>query len=68
MNAYTERGSDMFNGFTDETFEFFMAIAFNNNTEFFHANHDWYVRAVRQPCLELAGALSEVMTEIDDEI
>ena len=68
MNAYTERGSDMFNGFTDETFEFFMAIAFNNNTEFFHANHDWYVRAVRQPCLELAGTLSEVMTEIDDEI
>lgn len=58
----------MFQGFTDETFEFFMAIQFNNNTEFFHDNHDWYVRAVRTPCLELAGALSEVMTEIDDEI
>lgn len=58
----------MFQGFTDETFEFFMAIQFNNNTEFFHDNHDWYTRAVRTPCLELAGALSEVMTEIDDEI
>lgn len=58
----------MFQGFTDETFEFFMAIQFNNNTEFFHDNHDWYVRAVRTPCLELAGALSEVMSEIDDEI
>lgn len=58
----------MFEGFTDETFEFFMAIQFNNNTEFFHSNHDWYVRAVREPCLQLAAALSEVMTDIDDEI
>jgi len=58
----------MFQGFSDETFEFFMAIQFNNNTEFFHDNHDWYVRAVRTPCMELAAALSEVMTEIDDQI
>lgn len=58
----------MFQGFTDETFEFFMAIQFNNNTEFFHGNHDWYVRAVRTPCLELAEALFDVMSEIDDEI
>lgn len=58
----------MFHGFTDETFEFFMAIQFNNNTEFFHENHDWYVRAVRTPCMELAAALSEVMAEIDDAI
>ena len=49
----------MFQGFSDETFEFFMAIQFNNNTEFFHSNHDWYVDAVRRPCLELAAALSE---------
>ena len=42
----------MFQGFSDETFEFFMAIQFNNNTEFFHGNHDWYTRAVRTPCLE----------------
>lgn len=58
----------MFQGFTDETFEFFMAISFNNNTEFFHDNHDWYLRAVRQPCLELAGALSDVIEEIDDDL
>ena len=58
----------MFQGFTDETFEFFMAIQFNNNTEFFHGNHDWYMRAVRTPFLELAAALSDVMLEIDDEI
>ena len=57
----------MFQGFSDETFEFFMAIQFNNNTDFFHANHDWYVRAVRTPCLELAAALGEVMSDIDDQ-
>ena len=58
----------MFQGFTDETFEFFMAIRFNNNTEFFHSNHDWYQRAVRTPCLELAAALSEAVGAVDDEI
>ena len=58
----------MFQGFTDETFEFFMAIAFNNNTDFFHENHDWYLRAVRQPCLELAEALSDAVEAIDGQI
>ncbi|MBQ6594769.1 MAG: DUF2461 domain-containing protein [Clostridia bacterium] len=57
-----------FQGFTDETYEFFMAIAFNNNMQFFHENHDWYLRAVRQPCLDLAAALDNVMEKIDDEI
>ena len=56
----------MFQGFTDETFEFFMAIAFNNNTDFFHANHDWYLRAVREPCLQLAAALSDAVEAVDD--
>lgn len=58
----------MFQGFTDETFEFFMAIAFNNNTDFFHANHDWYLRAVREPCLRLAEALSDAVEAVDDQI
>ena len=58
----------MFQGFTDAIFEFFMAIQFNNNTEFFHSNHDWYVDSVRQPCLELAAALSEPLSVIDNEI
>ena len=44
----------MFQGFSDETFEFFMAIRFNNNRDFFQANRDWYLRAVREPCLRLA--------------
>ena len=34
----------MFQGYNDETFEFFMAIRFNNNTDFFHSNRDWYLR------------------------
>ncbi len=58
----------MFQGFTDETFEFFMAIGFNNNREFFHANHDWYVRALRGPCLELAGALAESVRALDPDM
>ena len=58
----------MFNGFTDETFEFFMAIRFNNNRDFFQANRDWYQRAVREPCLRLAEALIPVMEDIDPEL
>lgn len=58
----------MFQGFTDETFEFLMAIAFNNNTEFFHANHDWYLRALRQPCLALAEALSDAVEAVDGQL
>ena len=58
----------MFQGFTDETFEFFMAIGFNNNREFFHANHDWYVRALRGPCLALADALADSVRAMDPEM
>lgn len=55
----------MFQGYNRETFEFFMAIAYNNNVDFFHANHDWYLRGVREPSLRLAEALSPVIEEID---
>ena len=58
----------MFQGYNNETFEFFMAIAFNNNVDFFHANHDWYLRGVREPSLHLAEALSPVIEEIDDTL
>jgi uncharacterized protein (TIGR02453 family) len=56
----------MFQGYNDETFEFFMAIRFNNNTDFFHANHDWYKSAVREPSLALAEALGPTIEWIDD--
>lgn len=58
----------MFQGYTDETFEFFMAIRFNNNREFFQDNHDWYLRAVREPSLALAEALGPVVEEMDDSL
>ena len=58
----------MFQGYNDETFEFFMAIKFNNNTDFFHANHDWYLRGVREPSLALAEALAPTVEEIDDSL
>lgn len=58
----------MFQGYTDETFEFFMAIGFNNNTDFFHSNHDWYLRAVREPSLALAEALAPTVEQIDDAL
>ncbi|MBQ3080165.1 MAG: DUF2461 domain-containing protein [Clostridia bacterium] len=58
----------MFNGFTDKTFEFFMAIRFNNNREFFQDNHDWYLESVRTPALELVEALSESVEALDPEL
>ena len=58
----------MFQGYSNETFEFFMAIAFNNNIDFFHQNHDWYLNSVRNPSLRLAEALSPVIEEIDDTL
>lgn len=39
----------MFPGFSDRMFEFFLALQFNNNREFFHENHAWYEEAVRNP-------------------
>ena len=58
----------MFQGYTQETFEFFMAIRFNNNREFFQGNRDWYLRAVREPSLALADALAPVVERIDEDI
>lgn len=60
-----QRRSSMFEGFSEDTFSFFMAIGFNNNREFFHDNHDWYMNAVRKPLYDLAEALNETVEEID---
>ena len=57
-----------FQGYSDETFEFLMAIHFNNNVDFFHANHDWYLRSVREPSLALAESLSDVIEKIDPTV
>ena len=58
----------MFEGFSPRTEEFFMAIAFNNNTAFFHENHDWYEEAVRRPLKELAASLAPVIEKIDPSL
>ena len=58
----------MFQGYSDETFEFFMAIRFNNNRAFFQENHDWYLRAVREPSLALAQELSDVVEDLDPDL
>lgn len=58
----------MFQGYSNETFEFFMAIRFNNNRPFFQDNRDWYLRAVREPSIALAQELAEVIEEIDPNL
>jgi uncharacterized protein (TIGR02453 family) len=58
----------MFQGFSDRTFAFFDAIAFNNTKEFFHSNHKWYEEAVRTPLRELTIALTPAIEQLDDTL
>ena len=58
----------MFEGFTSRTDEFFMAIRFNNNTQFFHENHDWYEEAVREPLKALAADLAPAVELLDPRL
>ena len=58
----------MFQGYSNETFEFFMAIRFNNNRPFFQDNKDWYQRAVREPSIALAQELADLAEEIDPNL
>lgn len=55
----------MFRGFSDRTFEFFMAIAHNNTREFFHENHAWYEESVRGPLKELCCDLAPALLALD---
>lgn len=58
----------MFQGYSKESFEFFMAIRFNNNRDFFQENRDWYQRAVREPSIALAQELAEGIEAIDPDL
>ncbi len=58
----------MFKGFTSRTDEFFMAIRFNNNMQFFHENHDWYEEAIRNPLKELAADLGPAVELLDPRL
>ena len=57
-----------FQGYSEDTRAFFMALRFNNNREFFAQNRDWYLRDVRAPSLDLAQALCGVIERIDPEM
>ena len=58
----------MFRGFTDRTFEFFMAIRMNNNREFYTENREWYEAEVREPMRALAAELSPAIAAIDGRL
>lgn len=55
----------MFNGFSEETVQFFLDLKFNNNTTFFHQHHDRYVQVVQQPFYAMINDLAPDMISID---
>lgn len=55
----------MFAGFTDDTVRFLMDLRFHNYTDFFHDQHDRYVRDVQTPFYELIEDLAPTMLSID---
>ena len=54
-----------FEGYTEQTRAFFMALRFNNNREFFQSERQWYLQSVREPSLALAEALAPTVEAID---
>ncbi|MBR7172903.1 MAG: DUF2461 domain-containing protein [Clostridia bacterium] len=55
----------MFTGFTDETVQFFLDLRFHNYTEYFHEQHERYVKVVQTPFYELIRDLSDAARKID---
>lgn len=56
-----------FHGFTQDTFRFFMEIAFNNNREFYEANKERYKKTVLVPMRNLAAELLPEALKTDPE-
>ena len=56
---------EMFNGFTEETIQFFLDLKFHNNTAFFHEQHDRYVEDVQQVFYGMIDELAGDMLKID---
>ncbi|MDR3085682.1 MAG: DUF2461 domain-containing protein [Christensenellaceae bacterium] len=54
-----------FQGFPKEMFEFFMAISFNNNIEFFEENRKSYEKNVKRPLYAFAEGLAPAALEVD---
>lgn len=58
----------MFSGFPEETIRFFLDLRFHNNAQFFHDEHDRYVREVQTPFYDFINALAPTMLDIDPQI
>lgn len=55
----------MFTGFREETIQFFLDLRFHNDSAFFHAEHDRYIRDVQTPFYEFIGDMVPILQEID---
>ena len=55
----------MFTGFTEETIQFFLDLKFHNYPEYFHREHDRYVKTVQSLFYEFIDSLAPDMKKID---
>ena len=58
----------MFTGFTEETIRFFLDLKFHNSTEYFHREHDRYLRDVQKPFYDFIEELGPQMLGIDPQM
>ena len=58
----------MFQGFTGESFGFFMLIRLNNNKAFFEENKAQYERSLKKPLYDLAADVAPTLASIDPSI
>ncbi|MBR0443917.1 MAG: DUF2461 domain-containing protein [Clostridia bacterium] len=56
-----------FQGLTEDTYNFFWEIAFQNNQSFFHANRERFRNSVQLPLLQLASDLAPYALDIDPD-
>ena len=56
-----------FQGLTEDTYNFFWEIAFQNNQSFFHANRERFRNSVQRPLLQLASDLAPYALDIDPD-
>jgi uncharacterized protein (TIGR02453 family) len=57
----------MFNGFPQETIDFFLQLRENNNKQWFHEHREEYLKYVRQPLKDLVGEMGPMMLSIDPQ-
>ena len=55
----------MFTGFTDETIRFFMDLKFHNYPDFFHQEHERFVKTVQSLFYDFINGLAPDMRKID---